>query len=124
MLISIENEQISLPSANVNESLKSSPMESNPDSLNGLPSVSDLPDSPPLPTIYTDVNVVPEHEKNELQQSISSLEGRVFEPEFQQSKLFVTFNNEGHSYNTNIFLPLIWFCRRNCTVEVKGKVVG
>ncbi|KAF3454370.1 hypothetical protein FNV43_RR04817 [Rhamnella rubrinervis] len=87
MFISIENEQISLPSADVNESLKSSPMESNPDSLNGLPPVSDLPDSPPIPPIYTDVNVVPEHEKDELQQSISCLEGRVFEPEFQQREI-------------------------------------
>ncbi|KAH7543186.1 hypothetical protein FEM48_Zijuj02G0156800 [Ziziphus jujuba var. spinosa] len=77
MFISIENEQISLSSANLKVSLNTSPMESNPDSLDGLPPVSDLLDSPPLPTIYTDVNVVPEQEKNELQQSISSLEGEI-----------------------------------------------
>lgn len=70
-------------SVNVNESfqLSSSPMESSngPDSTDGLPSI-DFSDSPPsLPTICTDVNVVPEHERNELQQSISNLEGKVFE---------------------------------------------
>ncbi|KAL1220847.1 Kinesin-like protein KIN-14U [Cardamine amara subsp. amara] len=31
------------------------------------------------PLVYTDVNVVPEHERNELEISISSLEGEVFE---------------------------------------------
>lgn len=78
MFISSENEQISLPSVNVKEPLKSSPMESNPDSSDGFPPDSDLSDSPPLPTIYTDVNVVPEHEKNQLQLSISNLEGMIF----------------------------------------------
>lgn len=29
----------------------------------------------PVPLVYTDVTVVPEHERNELEKSISSLEG-------------------------------------------------
>ena len=77
MFISTENEQISLPSVNVKESLKPSPMKTNPDSPDGFPLASESPESPPLSTIYTDVNVVPEQEKNELLQSISNLEGRI-----------------------------------------------
>lgn len=85
MLISTENEQISLVSVSAKESFQTSHMESNPDSIDGLPPVSYFSDSPPLPTICTDVNVIPEHEKNELQQSISNLEGKVFEFQFQVS---------------------------------------
>ncbi|KAM1549563.1 hypothetical protein ACFX15_010117 [Malus domestica] len=48
-----------------------------PDSTDGLPSIDFSDSPPPLPTICTDVNVVPEHEKNELQQSISNLEGEI-----------------------------------------------
>ncbi|KAJ0013252.1 hypothetical protein Pint_20597 [Pistacia integerrima] len=80
MFISTEEEQISLHSEDAKGSLnlKSSLMGSNPDSLDGLPPISDLSDSlPPLPSIYTDVNVVPEHQKTELEQSISNLEGEL-----------------------------------------------
>ncbi|XP_031284334.1 kinesin-like protein KIN-14U [Pistacia vera] len=80
MFISTEEEQISLHSEDAKGSLnlKSSPMGSNPDSLDALPPISDLSDSlPPLPSIYTDVNVVPEHQKTELEQSISNLEGEL-----------------------------------------------
>ncbi|XP_057963011.1 kinesin-like protein KIN-14U [Malania oleifera] len=76
MFISTENEEISLPSEYVGESLKSFAMGSNSDSLDGLPLASEL-DSPPLPAIYTDVNVVPEHEKNELRKTITNLEGEL-----------------------------------------------
>ncbi|KAL0658497.1 hypothetical protein Bca4012_079082 [Brassica carinata] len=39
-----------------------------------------VPESPqPVPLVYTDVTVVPEHERNELEKSISSLEGEVLE---------------------------------------------
>lgn len=41
-------------------------MESNPDSIDGLPAVS----------YSNDVNVVPEHEKNQLQQTVCNLEGK------------------------------------------------
>lgn len=85
MLFSTENEQISLVSVSAKESFQTSHMESNPDSIDGLPPVSYFSDSPPLPIICTDVNVIPEHEKNELQQSISNLEGKVFEFQFQVS---------------------------------------
>ncbi|CAH2044563.1 unnamed protein product [Thlaspi arvense] len=41
-------------------------------------SVPESIESPqPVPLVYTDVNVVPEHERNELEKSISSLEGEV-----------------------------------------------
>lgn len=78
MFVSTEEEQIPLPSEKVMESLKSSPMGSNPDSLDGFSPVSELHDSPTIPVICTDVNVVPEQEKHELEQSILNLEGRIF----------------------------------------------
>lgn len=87
MFIPTEKEQIPLISEDVKESLKSISMGSNPDSLDGLPPVSELPDSPPLPTIYTDVNVVPEHEKNELEHSISNLEGEIAQLRLKQRSL-------------------------------------
>ncbi|XVE89820.1 hypothetical protein DITRI_Ditri20bG0025000 [Diplodiscus trichospermus] len=77
MFISPETEQIPLPTDDVKGCLASSPMGSNPDSLNGLPPFPDLPDSPPLSTIFCDVNVVPEQEKSELEQSITKLEGEI-----------------------------------------------
>lgn len=78
MFISTEEKQIPLPSEKVMESLKSSPMGSNQDSLDGFSPVSELHDSPPsIPVICTDVNVVPEQEKHELEQSILNLEGRI-----------------------------------------------
>lgn len=76
MFISTENEQISMVLDKGPEPLKSSPMESTLESSDGLPPVPDLPDSPPLPFICTDVNVVPEQQKNELEQSIINLEGK------------------------------------------------
>jgi hypothetical protein len=78
MFVSAEEEQISLPSENAMESLKSYPMGSSPDSLDGISPVSELHDAPTIPAIYTDVNVVPEHEKNELKQLILNLEGKIF----------------------------------------------
>ncbi|KAK8589384.1 hypothetical protein V6N13_088235 [Hibiscus sabdariffa] len=80
MLIAAETEQITLPSHDVKEFLtSSSPVGSNPDSLNGLPPLSDLPDSPSLSTIFCDVNVVPEHERSQLEQSIQKLQGEIDE---------------------------------------------
>ncbi|KAK6915484.1 Kinesin motor domain [Dillenia turbinata] len=51
-----------------------SPLRSDPDfvNVNGL-----LPESPAIPVVSTDVNVVPEHEKIELQQTISNLEAEI-----------------------------------------------
>ncbi|KAA8544993.1 hypothetical protein F0562_019790 [Nyssa sinensis] len=87
MVISTEIEQISLPLENGNDFLKFSPLGSNPDSLDGLPQSSELPDSPPVSALYTDVNVVPEHEKNELEQSISNLEGEIVGLKLKQRSL-------------------------------------
>ncbi|KAH9688371.1 kinesin-like protein KIN-14U [Citrus sinensis] len=69
------------------EPLKSSPMESTLESSDGLPPVPDLPDSPPLPLICTDVNVVPEQQKNELEQSIINLEGEIVELRLKKRRL-------------------------------------
>ncbi|XP_057498459.1 kinesin-like protein KIN-14U [Actinidia eriantha] len=70
MFISTENEkQISLPSENG--------VGSNLDSPDGLLSASEMPESPPFPAVSTDVNVVPEHEKNELETKIANLEGEI-----------------------------------------------
>lgn len=80
MFVASEKEQISFPLDNANGSLKSSPMGSSPGYPDGLPPESDLPDSSSPPTVYTDVNIVPEHEMNELEKSILNLEGKSFWP--------------------------------------------
>ncbi|KAL9450702.1 hypothetical protein AB3S75_012436 [Citrus x aurantiifolia] len=87
MFISTENEQISMVLDKGPEPLKSSPMESTLESSDGLPPVPDLPDSPPLPLICTDVNVVPEQQKNELEQSIINLEGEIVELRLKKRRL-------------------------------------
>ena len=70
MFISTENEeQISRPLENG--------VESNLDSPDGLLSASEMPESPLFPAVSTDVNVVPEHEKNELETKIVNLEGKI-----------------------------------------------
>lgn len=74
----ISHELISLSLDNAIESLNSSPMESSLDFPGEMPLESDLLDLPPLPTNCTDVNVVPEHEKNNFELSISNLEGKIF----------------------------------------------
>lgn len=61
-------------SENVIEAFKSTSSNLNPDSVNGSPAAAEFPDSPPVSTIYTDVGVIPEHEKNEQEQLISNLE--------------------------------------------------
>lgn len=78
MFVSTEKEQISLPLENGGESFKStSPAGSYPDSLNGFPAGTELCDPVPVPALYTDVTVVPEQEKQELEQTISTLEGEI-----------------------------------------------
>ncbi|PRQ41964.1 putative minus-end-directed kinesin ATPase [Rosa chinensis] len=108
MFISTENEQISVPSNN--GCLESAPMESNPDSSDGLPPVSYLSDSPPLPATCTDVNVVPEHEKNQLQQSICSLEGEIAQLKVKQ-KLWDEKRREALNKIIDIKGSIRVFCR-------------
>ncbi|KAI9098967.1 hypothetical protein K1719_024734 [Acacia pycnantha] len=64
-------------SENVIEAFKSTSSNLNPDSVNGSLAAAEFPDSPPVSTIYTDVGVIPEHEKNEQEQLISNLEREV-----------------------------------------------
>lgn len=73
MFISSE-EQILFRSENDSEALKSTSLNLNSDSVDGLLAAAEFPDSPPVSTIYTDVGVIPEHEKNELEKLISNLE--------------------------------------------------
>ncbi|BFG37089.1 hypothetical protein CerSpe_233630 [Prunus speciosa] len=110
MLISTENEQISLVSVSAKESFQTSHMVSNPDSIDGLPPVSYFSDSPPLPTICTDVNVIPEHEKNELQQSISNLEGEISQLKLRQ-KLWDEKRREALNKIIDIKGNIRVFCR-------------
>ncbi|XP_021817557.1 kinesin-like protein KIN-14U isoform X1 [Prunus avium] len=110
MLISTENEQISLVSVSAKESFHTSHMESNPDSIDRLPPVSYFSDSPPLPTICTDVNVIPEHEKNELQQSISNLEGEISQLKLRQ-KLWDEKRREALNKIIDIKGNIRVFCR-------------
>lgn len=65
MLVSNGEEQVLLVSENASEASKSTSLDLNPDSVDG---------SPPVSTVYTDVGVVPEHQKNELEHLISNLE--------------------------------------------------
>lgn len=75
MFISNGEEEILLPSENATEVLESSSLLNlNSDSLDGLPPTAESPDSPPLSAVYTDVGVVPEHKKNEVEKLISNLE--------------------------------------------------
>ncbi|XAR52508.1 hypothetical protein NMG60_11020630 [Bertholletia excelsa] len=76
MLISAEEEQISTPLENGVKSPKSTPSGSNLESPDSMLSASEIPESPPVPAISTDVKVVPEHENDELVKRISNLEGR------------------------------------------------
>ncbi|KAJ7973431.1 Kinesin-like protein [Quillaja saponaria] len=87
MLISTGEEQIPSPLENVSELLESSPLKLDIDSLDGFPPAGDFVDSPPIPAIYTDVSVVPEHEKNELEQSILNLEGEIEQLRLKQRSL-------------------------------------
>ncbi|KAG4911207.1 hypothetical protein JHK87_057323 [Glycine soja] len=70
-------EQVLLPE-NASEVSESPPLNLNPDSVDG---------SPPVSTVYTDVGVVPEHQKNELEHLISNLEGEIEELRLKQKKL-------------------------------------
>ncbi|TKY52162.1 Kinesin-1 protein [Spatholobus suberectus] len=71
-------EQILLPSESGSEVSKSPSLDLNPDSVDG---------SPPVSTVYTDVGVVPEHDKNELEHLISNLEREIEELRVKQKKL-------------------------------------
>ena len=81
MFVSTEKEQILLPLENGGKTLKStSPLESDPDSINRFLAGTGLSDLVPVPVpvaIYTDVSVVPEQEKQRLEQTISTLEGTI-----------------------------------------------
>ncbi|KAK7344200.1 hypothetical protein VNO77_13550 [Canavalia gladiata] len=68
-------EQILLPSENASEGSKSTSIDLNTDSNDAFPPVS---------TVYTDVGVVPEHEKNEVQHLISNLEREIEELRLKQ----------------------------------------
>lgn len=81
---------ISLPREDLKDPLESLPMGSHSDPSCGLLPSSKFSDSPPLPTVYTDVTVVPEHEKHELKQTIANLEGLV--------------HNSSYSFHITIFL--------------------
>lgn len=75
MFISSE-EQILFGSDDTSETLKPTLLNSNPDSA----APPEFSDSPPVSTTYTDVGVIPEHEKNELEQLISNLESIMSRP--------------------------------------------
>ncbi|XP_077218768.1 kinesin-like protein KIN-14U [Tasmannia lanceolata] len=68
------------------ESLESN-LGLNPDSFYGLPCVSELPEPSPAPAVYTDVNVVPEHEKKGFELVILNLQGEIGELRSKQKSL-------------------------------------
>ncbi|KAJ8770952.1 hypothetical protein K2173_022176 [Erythroxylum novogranatense] len=77
MFISSEKEQKLLPAVDAKLSLTPFSTRSNLDYQGDALPVSESQDSISTPTIYTDVSVVPEHEKNELEQSIVTIEGEI-----------------------------------------------
>nr|XP_011465891.1 PREDICTED: kinesin-like protein KIFC3 isoform X2 [Fragaria vesca subsp. vesca]XP_011465892.1 PREDICTED: kinesin-like protein KIFC3 isoform X2 [Fragaria vesca subsp. vesca] len=75
-------------------------MESNPDSIDGLPAVS----------YSNDVNVVPEHEKNQLQQTVCNLEGEIAQLKLKQ-KLWDEKRREALNKIIDIKGSIRVFCR-------------
>ncbi|ESW16784.1 hypothetical protein PHAVU_007G184500 [Phaseolus vulgaris] len=73
-------EQVLSASENASEVAKSPSLDLNPDS-------DSVDGSPPVSTFYTDVGVVPEHQKNELEHLISNLEREIEELRVKQKKL-------------------------------------
>ncbi|CAJ1976198.1 unnamed protein product [Sphenostylis stenocarpa] len=73
-------EQVLLASENASEVSKSPSLDLSPDS-------DSVDGSPPVSTVYTDVGVVPEHQKNELEHLISNLEREIEELRLKQKKL-------------------------------------
>lgn len=113
MFICEEKEQILLCSATVMESMKSlSPVGSNLDSSNGIPPTLVSSDLPPLPSVYTDVNIVPEHKKTELHQSILNLEG-----EIEQLRLKLRVSDEKRREALNTILDIKGSIRVFCRVR-------
>nr|QWT43336.1 kinesin-like protein KIN14G [Citrullus lanatus] len=95
------------------ESMKSlSPVGSNLDSSNGIPPTLVSSDLPPLPSVYTDVNIVPEHKKTELHQSILNLEG-----EIEQLRLKLRVSDEKRREALNTILDIKGSIRVFCRVR-------
>ncbi|XP_047342435.1 kinesin-like protein KIN-14U [Impatiens glandulifera] len=86
MLISPEKEQISIsmPCQSGEEPLESSCLDSNKDCSNVVLLAPEIPISLPA---YTDVNMVPEHEEDKLQQTISKLEEEIEELRLELTSL-------------------------------------
>ncbi|GAV64225.1 Kinesin domain-containing protein [Cephalotus follicularis] len=80
-------------------------MGSSPNSLNGQP-----PDSPSVPAIFTDVNVVPEQDKNQLEQLIANLEGEILQLR-QKQNLFDKKRREALNKLIDMKGSIRVFCR-------------
>lgn len=79
MILTSEEEQISLPFDNGKNVIKSVLMDSSPNSIDGLSPVSGLAESPrEVPEPITDVNVIAKQEKDELELNMKDLEGKLF----------------------------------------------
>ncbi|XP_030520776.1 kinesin-like protein KIN-14U isoform X2 [Rhodamnia argentea] len=111
MLISSgKEEHASLPVDDLRPPLKPPPMGLNSDSLDGYPPATESSDSPPLIHGYTDVTVVPEHEKHELEQTISNLEGEILQLR-QKQKLLDEKRREALNNIIDIKGSIRVFCR-------------
>lgn len=104
MFISGE-EQILFRSDDANEPLKPTSLNSNPDSVDAFPAAAQFPDSPNVSTIYTDVGVIPEHEKNELEQLISNLESTMS----RQFTLLRIWNWGKKELSATAMILIFWF---------------
>ncbi|XP_027364249.1 kinesin-like protein KIN-14U [Abrus precatorius] len=106
MLVLNGEEQILLPS-------ESTSLDLNADSVDGFPPVSS--------TVYTDVGVVPEHEKNELELLISNLEREIEQLRIKQRILYKK-RREALSKILDIKGSIRVFCRirPNLIAEKRG----
>lgn len=101
---------MSSPLDDLREPSKSTPMESHLDSLDGYAPASESSGSPHLIHGYTDVTVVPEHEKQELEQTISNLEGEILQLR-QKQKLLNEQRREALNSIIDIKGNIRVFCR-------------
>ncbi|XP_028770774.1 kinesin-like protein KIN-14U [Neltuma alba] len=110
-------------SENVTEAFKTTSWNLNPDSINGSLSAAEFPDSPPVSTIYTDVGVIPEHEKNELEQLMSNLEREVKQLRNEQC-VFDKKRREALSKILDIKGSIRVFCRVRPFLLAEGRITS
>ncbi|OWM62996.1 hypothetical protein CDL15_Pgr020290 [Punica granatum] len=78
---------ISLPTEDLKDPLNTPLMGSNSDPSGGFLPASRFSESQPLPAVCTDVTVIPEHEKQQLERTIANLEDEILQMRQKQRLL-------------------------------------